>query len=52
MCCAVPLQLGFHAKPIGLLNAEGFYNPLLACFKHLVDEVISLQSSGSYEQCP
>jgi predicted Rossmann-fold nucleotide-binding protein len=41
MCCDVPLQLGFHAKPIGLLNSEGFYDPLLACFKHLVDEVIS-----------
>jgi hypothetical protein len=32
-------QLGFHAKPIGLLNTEGFYDPLLAFFKHCVDEV-------------
>eukprot|EP00882_Tetradesmus_deserticola_P005529 GHRQ01005822.1.p1 GENE.GHRQ01005822.1~~GHRQ01005822.1.p1 ORF type:complete len:224 (+),score=78.32 GHRQ01005822.1:364-1035(+) len=31
-------QLGFHAKPIGLLNTEGFFDPLLAFFKHCIDE--------------
>ncbi|WIA11291.1 hypothetical protein OEZ85_011414 [Tetradesmus obliquus] len=31
-------QLGFHAKPIGLLNTEGFYDPLLSFFKHCIDE--------------
>ncbi|NEX61811.1 LOG family protein [Noviherbaspirillum galbum] len=31
-------QLGFHAKPIGLLNAAGFYDALLAFLKHVVDE--------------
>jgi hypothetical protein len=39
-CCGnACVQLGFHAKPIGLLNTEGFYDPLLAFFKHCVDEV-------------
>eukprot|EP00775_Hariotina_reticulata_P007396 gene7398-7605_t len=31
-------QLGFHAKPIGLLNVEGFYDPLLSFFDHCVKE--------------
>eukprot|EP00878_Enallax_costatus_P031327 GHUV01034253.1.p1 GENE.GHUV01034253.1~~GHUV01034253.1.p1 ORF type:complete len:116 (+),score=38.20 GHUV01034253.1:430-777(+) len=31
-------QLGFHAKPIGLLNTEGFYDPLLNFFTHCIDE--------------
>ena len=31
-------QLGFHAKPMGLLNINGFYNPLLALFDHAVGE--------------
>jgi len=31
-------QLGFHAKPIGLLNVNGFYDPLLALFEHAVRE--------------
>ncbi len=31
-------QLGFHAKPIGLLNFEGFFDPLLAFLDHLVAE--------------
>jgi uncharacterized protein (TIGR00730 family) len=31
-------QLGFHAKPMGLLNVEGFYDPLLAMFDHAVGE--------------
>ena len=31
-------QLGFHAKPIGLLNVNGFYDPLLALFDHVVRE--------------
>jgi len=28
-------QLGEHEKPCGLLNAAGFYNPLLAVFDHM-----------------
>src|SRR5471032_2521819 len=29
-------QLGFHYKPIGLLNVEGFYDHLIAFVDHLV----------------
>ena len=31
-------QLGLHAKPCGLLNVEGYYDPLLALFDHAVKE--------------
>ena len=31
-------QLGVHAKPCGLLNVNGFYNPLLALFDRAVAE--------------
>ena len=31
-------QLGFHVKPMGLLNVGGFYDPLLALFDHAVRE--------------
>jgi uncharacterized protein (TIGR00730 family) len=31
-------QLGFHRKPCGLLNVDGFYDPLLAFFDHAVAE--------------
>ena len=31
-------QLGFHAKPMGLLNVNGFYDPLLAMFDRAVAE--------------
>jgi uncharacterized protein (TIGR00730 family) len=31
-------QLGLHAKPIGLLNVEGFFNPLLAWLDQAVRE--------------
>jgi len=31
-------QLGFHAKPMGLLNVNGYYDPLLALFDHAVNE--------------
>ncbi len=30
-------QLGYHAKPIGLLNAFGFYDGLIAFFGHMID---------------
>jgi uncharacterized protein (TIGR00730 family) len=32
------LQLGYHRKPVGLLNVDGFYDPLLAMMKHTVDQ--------------
>ncbi len=31
-------QLGFHAKPVGLLNVEGFFDPLLAFCDRAVAE--------------
>lgn len=31
-------QLGFHTKPIGLLNVNGFYDALTGFLKHVVDE--------------
>jgi uncharacterized protein (TIGR00730 family) len=31
-------QLGMHAKPIGLLNVKGFFDPLLAWLDHTVGE--------------
>ena len=31
-------QLGFHSKAMGLLNINGFYDPLLAMFDHAVRE--------------
>jgi len=30
-------QLGYHAKPVGLLNAFGFFDGLLAFQRHMVD---------------
>lgn len=32
------LQLGFHSKPIGLLNVDGFYDKLLDFIAHQVHE--------------
>jgi len=31
-------QLGFHGRPIGLLNTAGFFDPLLAWLGHMVRE--------------
>jgi uncharacterized protein (TIGR00730 family) len=31
-------QLGLHAKPLGLLNVEGFYDPLLAHLDRVLEE--------------
>ena len=31
-------QLGIHAKPCGLLNVEGYYDPLLELFDQAVRE--------------
>lgn len=30
-------QLGYHAKPVGLLNAFGFYDGLLAFNRHMIE---------------
>lgn len=31
-------QLNDHLKPVGVLNVDGFYDPLLAMIRHAVDE--------------
>ena len=31
-------QLGLHRKPVGLLDVDGFFQPLLACLDHMVGE--------------
>jgi len=31
-------QLGIHSKPVGLVNSDGYYEPLLALFDHAVTE--------------
>jgi hypothetical protein len=31
-------QLGIHGKPCGLLNIDGYFDPLLAFLQHLIDE--------------
>jgi uncharacterized protein (TIGR00730 family) len=31
-------QLGYHDKPLGLLNADGYYDPLLAFLRSSVDK--------------
>ena len=36
--CITWKQLGLHVKPIVILNTDGFYDPLLRFFDHLVNE--------------
>ncbi|MCW5941058.1 MAG: TIGR00730 family Rossman fold protein [Fimbriimonadaceae bacterium] len=31
-------QLGIHAKPIGLVNVSGYYDPLIALLEHAVEQ--------------
>jgi uncharacterized protein (TIGR00730 family) len=31
-------QLGLHRKPCGILNVDGYYDPLLTLFDHAVTE--------------
>jgi uncharacterized protein (TIGR00730 family) len=31
-------QLGYHRKPVALLNTDGYYDPLLAMLRHTVEE--------------
>jgi uncharacterized protein (TIGR00730 family) len=40
-------QLGLHQKPCAFLNLEGFYDPLITFFDHLVAEKFLLPSSRS-----
>jgi uncharacterized protein (TIGR00730 family) len=32
------LQLGYHDKPVGLLDVDGYYQPLVAFLRHTVGE--------------
>ncbi|ANB34043.1 TIGR00730 family Rossman fold protein [Rhodovulum sulfidophilum] len=41
-------QLGLHAKPIYLLNTEGFWNPLSALIHHFIDEGFAEPSLAGY----
>ena len=36
-------QLELHAKPVGLLNVDGFYDGLLRCLDHMVGEKLLRQ---------
>ena len=40
-------QLGLHAKPVGLLDAEGFFGPLVAFLDRLVEEGFLLHEQRS-----
>ncbi len=31
-------QLGYHAKPVGLLDVEGYWRPLIALARHATEE--------------
>jgi uncharacterized protein (TIGR00730 family) len=31
-------QLGYHRKPVGILNIDGFYDPLITLLEHTVSE--------------
>jgi uncharacterized protein (TIGR00730 family) len=39
-------QLGLHEKPIGILNVEGYFDPLLALITHSMDEGFVLRESA------
>ncbi|AEN90064.1 Decarboxylase family protein [Priestia megaterium WSH-002] len=38
-------QIGIHKKPVGLLNVNGYYNPLMQMVQHAVDEGFSTDSA-------
>jgi uncharacterized protein (TIGR00730 family) len=40
-------QLGIHAKPIGVLNVAGYYDPLVSLLEHAVAEGFLPQASRS-----
>lgn len=43
-------QLGYHTKPVGVLNTSGFYSHLIAFADHLVEEASLLMTSSC--ACP
>ncbi|MQR87311.1 TIGR00730 family Rossman fold protein [Bacillus megaterium] len=38
-------QIGIHKKPVGLLNVNSYYNPLMQMVQHAVDEGFSTDSA-------
>jgi len=46
-------QIGLHAKPILILNADGYWNPLIALLDHVVDQGFAAASIlGLYTVVP
>ncbi|RAS73853.1 TIGR00730 family Rossman fold protein [Priestia endophytica] len=41
-------QIGIHKKPIGLLNVEGYYDPLLQLIEHTVNSGFMPRVHGQY----
>jgi hypothetical protein len=39
-------QIGLHAKPVGLLNTNGYYRPLLAFLEHVVENGFAYAQHG------
>jgi uncharacterized protein (TIGR00730 family) len=39
-------QLGLHAKPVGILNIEGYFDPFLSLIAHSTDEGFVLRESA------
>ncbi len=37
-------QLGYHDKPVALVNTDGYYDPLVSLFEHFFDERFALDS--------
>jgi len=40
-------QLGFHSKPVGILNIKGYFDHLLAFFDHSMNEVSCYRTNCS-----
>lgn len=38
-------QLGYHTKPVGILNVNGFYDHLISFVDHMVNEVSLIKIS-------
>lgn len=45
-------QLGYHAKPIGVLNVNGFFDPLLGFVEKCIQEVGQLMYTDLYQTVP
>lgn len=43
-------QLGYHAKPVGLLNAFGFYDHLIAFNHRMIDVQLHRPAPGDHDR--